>query len=208
MTDVPPADGSLSADELVRRARTDQDAFGRLFDRFYPPILAYCLRRLLVRAVAEDVASEVFLKAATAIRGFAGSSEDDFRRWLYRIATNEINAHLRKSIRRRKLLEEAARLGAVKSDVANILLDQESEIDWQSVYAALGELTDREQSLVALRYFAGLPHEQIAGVLQMKVGTVRVALSRALEKLRGRLQGAETSRQATSGTARGGRHHD
>jgi RNA polymerase sigma-70 factor (ECF subfamily) len=207
MTHTPPSDGSQSADELVRRARTDRDAFGRLFDGFYPPILAYCLRRLLVRAVAEDVAAEVFLKAATVIRDFTGSSEDDFRRWLYRIATNEINAHLRKSIRRRKLLEQAACLGTVKADVATSLLDQDSEIDWQAVYAALGELTDREQSLVSLRFFAGLPHEHIAGVLQMKVGTVRAALSRALEKLRGRLRSAERSRETPSGTARGGHHH-
>ena len=101
-TDNRQPDSVDPVDELVRTARSDRDSFGKLFDLFYSPIFAYCLRRLLVRAVAEDVTSEVFLKVARHIASFPGSHAEDFRRWLFRIATNEINAELRKSIRRRR----------------------------------------------------------------------------------------------------------
>ena len=50
--------------DVVRAARTNREALGKLFDVFYPLIFAYCSRRFLVRAVAEDVTSEVFLKVA------------------------------------------------------------------------------------------------------------------------------------------------
>ena len=111
MANDPPLNQADAMDQWVQAAASDRKSFGRLFDLFYPQIFAYCSRRLLVRAVAEDVASEVFLKVAKAIANFEGSTSEDFRRWLYRITTNEINAQLRKSIRQQALLEMATTLG-------------------------------------------------------------------------------------------------
>ena len=190
-------------DDVVQAARTSRDAFGQLFDHFYPSIFAYCSRRLLVRAVAEDVTSEVFLKVAGRIRSFAGTCAEDFRRWLFRIATNEINAHLRQSIRRRELLEAAARMGMINAADSTSLLASETPVEWEQVYQALSELSDREQSIISLRFFAALKHNQIADVLNIETGTVRVALNRALNKLRDRLRDPEIPRRTAPGT-RGG----
>ena len=97
-------------DELVVRAQFfDRPAFSLLYDRYYPRVARYCLRRLFDRSLAEDVVSEVFLQAAAHIRAFTGQTETDFRRWLFRIATNAVNAHLRQSRRRQELWEAAAR---------------------------------------------------------------------------------------------------
>jgi RNA polymerase sigma-70 factor (ECF subfamily) len=187
MTDIPLSDTTELTDELVQAARSDRRAFGALFDHFYSSIFAYCMRRLLVRAVAEDVTSDVFLKVTDHIRDFSGLSVEDFRRWLFRIATNEINAQLRQSIRRRELLEAAARMGALNA-VVTTPLEISDTVEWDEVYQSLGELQQRDQSLISLRFFAQLKYDQIAAVLEMKTGTVRVALSRALNKLRERLR--------------------
>jgi len=56
-------------DDLVKSARTDREAFGELFDYFYPIVFAYCVRRLVVRAVAENIASEVHYAGANARLG-------------------------------------------------------------------------------------------------------------------------------------------
>ena len=64
------------------------------------------------------------------------------------------------------------------------LLDGDEATDWEAVYGALEQLSDRENRIVSLRFFAGMKHEEIAAVLNAKSGTVRVALSRALEKMR------------------------
>ena len=198
MTNRKPKEQIDPEDDLVKLARTDRNAFGELFDHFYPLIFAYCTRRLVVRASAEDVASEVFLKVALGIREFPGLCVEDFRRWLFRIATNEINAHLRQSIRRRELLEAAAKMGRINASVSGPLLDDTLALDWQEVYEALGSLADREQSIISLRFFGGLKHEQIAEVLELEVGTIRVALSRALDRLRTRLGNRNVRGRSTS----------
>src|SRR5690348_15772388 len=103
----PPTD----ADELVVRAKTDRAAFSRLYEKYYPQVSRYCLRRLLVRAVSEDVLSEVFLEVASHLPTFPGQTDSDFRRWIFRIATNSINAYWRQTQRRQELLRNAAQSG-------------------------------------------------------------------------------------------------
>ena len=198
MTESHHPDRTEPVDELVKLARTDRTAFGQLFDHFYQPIFAYCTRRLIVRAVAEDVTSEVFLKVAGSIRDFPGTTAEDFRRWLFRIATNEINAHLRQSIRRRELLEAAVHMGRINAAVCTPLTGRDDALEWSELYRALDELSDREQSIISLRFFGGLKHDQIADVLNIKTGTVRVALSRALDKLREGLREEDPERDANS----------
>ena len=79
MTNSHQKDRTDPADDLVKLARTERDAFGQLFDHFSPFIFAYCTRRLAVRAIAEDVASEVFLKVAQGIRDFPVQSSKHLR---------------------------------------------------------------------------------------------------------------------------------
>ena len=203
MTKKTTMEQATQTDGLVSVARNDREAFGLLFDEFYPQIFAYCKRRLVRRTSAEDVTSEVFLKVAGSIQDFPGTSTEEFRKWLFRIATNQINAHLRKSIRRRELLESAVELGRIKSSVVETIIDSHTQLDWQSLYEALGELSEREQSIISLRFFGSLSHNQISDVLVLKAGSVRVTLSRALEKLKARLCNHETSKPALSNTKHG-----
>ena len=177
--------------ELVQAAKLNREAFGQLFNQFYSIIFAYCLRRLLLRAVAEDVTSEIFLKVAGQIAEFPGTTGEDFRRWLFRIATNEINAYLRQTIRRRELLEAAVQLGQVDASACTELLDDDSPVGWEEVYRAIEQLSETEQSIISLRFFGGLKHDQIAEVLGLSSTSVRMKLSRSLAKLRKQLQGIE-----------------
>ena len=109
------AAGKLATDELVVRAKVHREAFGLLYDRSFPLLHRYCYRRLLDSAADDDVSSEVLLQVAHAIARFPGRTEDEFRRWVYRIATNAINAHLRQTIRRGDLLRRAVDLGRWKT---------------------------------------------------------------------------------------------
>jgi RNA polymerase sigma-70 factor, ECF subfamily len=76
--------------DMVVRARTDRESFGKLYDIYYPRIFRHCLRRMFLRSVAEDIASEVFLRVARQIPDFKGATHDDFVRWVHAIATQEI----------------------------------------------------------------------------------------------------------------------
>ena len=196
----PESEPSTEADELVVRAKTDRAAFSLLYERYYPQVSKYCLRRLCVRAVAEDVLSDVFLQVATHLPTFSGRTDTDFRRWLFRIATNAINAHLRQSRRRQELWVEAARSGYLNSNSEPHSLSAEDHTpNWPAVYQALMELDDRDRTIVMLRFFSDCSHQEIASVVDATPGAVRTALSRTLARLRGKFKGA-TAGDPTLGT--------
>lgn len=172
-------------DDLVLRAHADADALGQLYDLYYDRIFRFCLYRLFSREVAEDVTSQVFLAVARAIPGFKGRTESDFRSWLYTIAVNHANSYIRKTSRRKRLLEEATRRMRIKNAGAN---HQAAEADWPTLYAAISKLKPKQQVIIVLRFFENMEFEQIAKVLKARPSTVRVTLYRILKKLRNNLQ--------------------
>jgi DNA-directed RNA polymerase specialized sigma24 family protein len=98
----------LTNDDLVFRARTQAEALGRLYEMYYQRIFSFCVHRLFNKEIAEDITSAVFLEVARSIRLFRGRTVSDFQSWLYAIAANQANAYIRKTSRRKKLLEQAA----------------------------------------------------------------------------------------------------
>lgn len=185
MSNELPLSEQPADDELVVRARTDRTAFSLLYDRYYEGVAQYCRRRLFDRTIAEDVVSDVFLQVASHIRGFAGRTETDFRRWLFRIATNAVSAHLRQTLHRKELWEAAARNRHWdRSGRMDSSHTQSDVLDWPAVYQALLELDERDQTIVMLRFFGGCSHEEIATIVNATAGAVRTALSRTLCRLR------------------------
>jgi len=176
----------VDGNDLVVRARTDRAAFAELYDRYYPRVAQYCMRRLFERTVAEYVTSEVFLQVATHLRTFSGRTESDFRCWLFRIATNALHASLRQSSRRQALWKAAVQDRQIGGPGDSGAPTEHDALDWPQVYQAIQELDDREQTIVMLRFFGGCAHDEIATVLKITPGAVRTALSRTLAHLRER----------------------
>ena len=171
-------------DALVVAARTNRVAFGRLYEAYYDRIFSYCLRRLNQRSAAEDVCSETFLYVARKMSSFRGDTDDDFRRWVYRIATNEVNAFLRRSIRRNELWNNAIRENRLRGEAASNPSDRSDSVDWSAVHHAVSQLNEREQSIVALRLQEEMSHDEIGRILGIRPVTVRVTYSRAIQKVR------------------------
>lgn len=183
MIDETSPDQDEQEDDWVRRVRHDREAFAALYDRYYPRILRYCSRRLYSQSVGEDLTSDVLLTASIKIDGFRGTCGGEFSQWLYRIATNKVNAYLRSYNRRKQLLESAAhshRIGQTEGG------ESTDKLDWPAVYEAILQLKPCDQALITLRYMQELPHDQIAGIMDLKPAAVRVAISRAMGQLRER----------------------
>ena len=140
---------------------------------------------LYIRAVAEDITSEVWLQASRQIWRFRGSSEPDFAAWIHGIAERLVHSYIRSRRRRRALLEAAVREGRVR--IASEPERQASELDWPLLYAAIAALPKRDQAIVTLRIYQGLSFEQIGAVLRIQPANARVAFGRTLQKLRVRL---------------------
>ncbi len=172
-------------DDLVLKARTQAEALSRLYEMYYERIFRFCVHRLFDKENAEDVTSTVFLEVARGIRLFKGRTVQDFQNWLYAIAANQANAYIRKSSRRKKLLETA--VGSMTASVAGST-DESSEPDWPGLYEAILKLKPQHQTIVTLRFFENLKYEQIAQILDVKEATLRVRLHRILNELRNNLQ--------------------
>src|SRR5438128_12137630 len=75
--------------ELVERAKEDPDAFGALYDRYFPQIYRFAYSRVRDQSLAEDVTSEVFFKALKNIKRYTYSGHP-FSSWLYQITLNAV----------------------------------------------------------------------------------------------------------------------
>jgi RNA polymerase sigma-70 factor (ECF subfamily) len=183
MSDVAAEDG----DALVRAAKTDREAFGRLYDRYFPAIDRYCRKRMFGAEGTEDVVAETFLAAARSMGAFPGTTDVDFRCWLFRIACNAVNLAARKRAAALRLKErtrfggECVRAGASEGGPEAAAVAAE---EWVQVAAALERLDERSRTVVTLRYFEQMEHEEIAKTVSARPATVRSILSRALDRLR------------------------
>ncbi len=65
--------------------------------------------------------------------------------------------------------------------------DESAEVDERmAMWAELGELSERQRAAIVLRFFHDLPDDEVAQVLDCRVGTVRSLISRSLNALRAR----------------------
>ncbi|MDB4698917.1 hypothetical protein OAF45_02110 [Candidatus Latescibacteria bacterium] len=85
----------FSDEYLVAKAKEEPEAFGHLYDRYYPAISNYIYRRTWDRALTEDLTSNTFYAAFRNIHKFRWK-RILLGAWLYRIASNEIGMYFRK----------------------------------------------------------------------------------------------------------------
>jgi len=167
--------------DLIVQARTSYNAFALLYRRHYDAVFKYCIHRLFDRHLAEDITSQVFLKVVEKFQSFEGS-ERQFRNWLYKIATNFINEHLRKSVRRKSALK----FFKEQSNIRNTTFE-DCAVKLAILKQTMLTLKPRYQTIIALRFFENLKLTEIAEVLDSNPGTIRSQLARALSKLRRKL---------------------
>ena len=177
----------MDQDILIKRACSDPAAFARLYRQHYDSVFRYCSHRLFNRQSAEDVTSTVFFKVMNTIKTFKGDSKG-FRNWLYRIATNAVNDHLRSALKRKEAIRVVSdNIRSGRHVIENNDLSDKKFILKQAILS----LKPKHQTVITLRYFENMKLIEIAEVLDQKPATTRSILSRALDKLRKKLKAAD-----------------
>ncbi len=159
----------------------DEDTFRAFYDRTARGVWAYLARVTGDRQMADDLLQETyyrFLRAAAT-----HDSEDHRRNSLYRIATN-----LARDVRRRNLLRPTDLAGHDIESVsdANRTGAPEHVTD---VTRAMALLKPRERAILWLAYAEGNSHREIAEVLGLRPGSMKILLFRARRKLAALLGG-------------------
>jgi RNA polymerase sigma-70 factor (ECF subfamily) len=188
--------GTLPDEQLMLRAvGGDVEAFGELYDRYQPRLLAFLSRLCGDVSTAEDAVQDAFRRAWEYRTSFRGSG---FRAWLYVIAKNAALAERRSRVR-------AESFSALDSDEWERIPEApeaepgrraEAEFLREEVRRALLELPREQRLCLILREYEELSHRETAEVLGCSEGAVRVLAYRArralAKRLRGALEGAES----------------
>ena len=160
--------------------RGDKDAFAALVAPHVP--VAFRAAYLITgsAADAQDAAQDGLVKAWLALRRFRPGAA--FRPWLLQIVVNEAR-NRRRSLGRQERL--ALRLAQAPEETVpgaeGIALAGERRA---RLLAAVQELREDDQLVIAARYFVGLSEAETAAALSLRLGTVKSRLSRALARLR------------------------
>jgi RNA polymerase sigma-70 factor (ECF subfamily) len=177
-----PADGELFA----RAQRGDAAAYEEIVHRYQQ--VAFRTAYLITGSVpdAEDAAQDGFVKAYRALATFRPSAEP--RPWLLRIVANEARNRVRSTGRRQALELRVSGSyrpgGAAPSPEAAAVASE----DRQRLLKLVNELSDEDRLVIASRYFLDLSGEETAAALGIPEGTVKSRLSRALARLRARVE--------------------
>ena len=153
----------------------DEDAFRAFYDRTARGLLAYLTRITGNRQLADDLMQEAYYRFLRAARTY--ESETHRRNSLYQIATN-----LARDVRRRRVLHQLPEDSehpalAVPDDVAGAAARR------TDLARAMARLSARERQMLWLAYGRGDSHKDIAAMLGLKAGSIRLLLFRARRKL-------------------------
>ena len=165
--------------ELIERAKEcDSSAFARLYEHYYQGIYNYIYLRVSDVSQAEDLTSEVFMKALESIDSFTFRGLP-FSSWLYRIARNMMVDYFRshQGPVDLPLEDEVLPAGRDPGDVF------ERELTQQQLARALRNLTEDQQEVIILMFVEVFSPSVVAQVLGKSEGAIKSLQYRGLNSL-------------------------
>ena len=185
------ADAATLAALMARVVDRDERALAQLYDETSSRVYGLALRICRRAAMAEEVVEDAYWQAWRQAPRF-DPGRGEVMTWLLAIARSRAIDALRRDerFRHEELSDDDAESTAEPEPAALDLLD--AMRGERRVHEALAGLDARSRQLVALAFFRGLTHEEIATQAGMPLGTVKSLIRRALLQLR-QLLAAEPS---------------
>ncbi len=177
--------------DLIRRAQADDaNAFCSLAERYARRIYLLAFHYCRNSQDAEDLSQEVWLKAYQALAGFR--SDSSFYTWLRRITINTFLNHQRSSSFRQQA--QTTIIDLIDSDSDTVFESRSTSAEtvynkvlFETVMCALSELTPSQRLMFLLRHYEGMSYDEIAAAMNCSSGTIKKGVSRAIAKLRAKL---------------------
>jgi RNA polymerase sigma-70 factor, ECF subfamily len=189
---VPALDTAHVLDDqalIAAIAVGDSNALEQLYDRYAAVVYRVALRMLKNRELAEDVVQEVFWRVWRRSASFA-NERGRVTQWLFGIAHNLCIDEMRRMRARPAQVYED-----VEHPLVQQLIDEQSDVPamaWTTeqrrvIADAMRDLPAAQRQAIALAYFGGMSHQEIATKLNRPLGTIKTRVRLALHKLGGLL---------------------
>lgn len=187
------ASDSMSRSLLVRLRTMDADAWEQLVSLYAPLVYYWCQQMGLREQDISDVVQEVFKSVSTGIQRFHKDQPDDtFRGWLRTVTRSKALDHYRRQQRQPQAAGGSVaqrRMSEFEDWIDDESVDETAESVYQALFLrALDVIRNDFQEHTWKAFWRvvvdGRSTAEVANELSMRPGTVRVAKSRVLHRLR------------------------
>ena len=171
--------------QLVLQAQAgNAEAFGQLYDAYMERIYRFIYFRVEDQQTAEDITSQVFLRAWNNLDRFRLGGTP-YLGWLYTIAHNAVIDHYRT----RKVTTALEDVRLSQPDYAEMVDNHiDIAVEMKSVKSAMQTLTGDQQQVLTLKFIEGMSNDEIARHLGKREGAVRALQMRGLRALAKQLE--------------------
>lgn len=169
----------LELPKIIAQAQLgDTGAFGELYAKYAGLMLRYLYVRVRDQEGAQDLTQEVFVRVIKGIGGFEYRGEKSFLGWLYTIANNVLIGQARRKRAVSTPLDESMELVDPRGQEAVASIYDRIELQ-----QAISQLTQDQQQVLTLKFFADMTNNEIAATIGRTEGAVKALQHRALQSL-------------------------
>ena len=156
----------------------DQQVIGAVYDQYFSEIYRYVLYRINDVTLAEDIASDVFVRLLEAAQNNK-APQTNIKGWLIATASHAVADHLRRKYRR----PEEPISDAMPDHGSSVISEVDQREQNRSVQSAYAQLSPDQQNVLALRFGQGYSLEETAMHMNKNVNAVKALQFRALAAL-------------------------
>ncbi|MBI5654246.1 sigma-70 family RNA polymerase sigma factor [Candidatus Uhrbacteria bacterium] len=170
--------------ELFLRLKDDPSVVGEVYDLYADRLYGFLLKRCSHKETAEDLVSHTFMKLLESLPSLEWKNAP-LSAWLYQVASNALTDHFRKASTRKDTQLDTDVWDPPSAD--DPAWTAELKIEGEKLREILKELSDRDQEILDLKFFAQLETAEIAAQLDISPNHASVLVYRALGRLRQKL---------------------
>jgi RNA polymerase sigma-70 factor (ECF subfamily) len=158
--------------------KLDPQSVGAIYDQYFSEVYRYVRYRINDDVVAEDIASDVFVRLLEAVRKGQGP-QTNLKGWLIATASNAVNDHLRRHYRR----PTEALSDSMPDEEPSVHTQVDVREQNRAVQRAYAQLTAEQQHVLALRFGLGFSLEETALHMKKNANAIKALQFRALASL-------------------------
>lgn len=171
----------LDEDQLIEQAKTDPEAFGKLYEVYVEKIYNYVYYRIGNHHDAEDLTARVFHRALNHVANYNNRGAP-FAAWLYRIAHNLVANWHRDHQRHQVVALDQVKLSGIKQETPHQAVERSNEREL--LLAAIQQLPPERQKLLTLKFIERMSNAEIGQLMGRSEGAIKSLYHRTLVSLK------------------------